>query len=195
MAPPTIPINPPPAFYRQRTGEITSQIHWRAAQDHDAPGLIALISSCYGEYPGCIVDLEDSEQDLRAIASAFTVKGGKIWVAQDASGLILACGGYKPISAPLNPLGARSALELCRLYVAAKARGQGLARTLIAHIEALAKQSLLQPQDSAAVELWSDTRFTRAHSLYELLGYRPSGNLRALHDQSHTIEYHYYKAL
>ena len=46
-----------------------------------------------------------------------------------------------------------------------------------------------------AVELWTDTRFTLAHRVYQALGYRPSGRTRELHDLSQTTEYHYAKRL
>jgi putative acetyltransferase len=48
----------------------------RAARDSDAGGLISLIGDVYAEYPGCILDVDGEEPDLRAICSAYAAKGG-----------------------------------------------------------------------------------------------------------------------
>jgi len=45
------------------------------------------------------------------------------------------------------------------------------------------------------VHLWTDTRFTDAHRLYERLGYARLDETRALHDRSGTVEYHYRKTI
>ena len=45
------------------------------------------------------------------------------------------------------------------------------------------------------VELWTDTRFTDAHRLYERRGYVRGPETRALHDLSNSIEYYYHKPL
>jgi hypothetical protein len=42
--------------------------------------------------------------------------------------------------------------------------------------------------------LWSDTRFDRAHVLYERMGFRRTGE-RALHDINHSREYCYERPL
>jgi putative acetyltransferase len=41
------------------------------------------------------------------------------------------------------------------------------------------------------VELWSDTRFTKAHALYERRGYKRGAETRDLHDKSASVEYYY----
>ena len=43
--------------------------------------------------------------------------------------------------------------------------------------------------------LWSDTRFTGAHRLYERLGYRRLPESRTLGDVSNSVEHGYEKAL
>ena len=45
------------------------------------------------------------------------------------------------------------------------------------------------------LELWTDTRFGAAHSLYERLGFSRSRTTRALVDLSNSVEFHYRKAL
>ena len=41
---------------------------------------------------------------------------------------------------------------------------------------------------ATALELWTDTRFTRAHRFYAKHGYNPTGERRALHDLGATLE-------
>lgn len=152
----------------------------RPARDDDAAGLIALIGGCYNEYPGCVLDLVEWEADLRAIASAFADRGGKIWVVE-RQGVILASAGYTP---------ALDHAELTRLYVSPLTRGRGLAGWLVSMIEDQARASGFTRMD-----LWTDSRFVTAHRLYERLGYRATGESRDLHDPSNTTEYRYIKPL
>jgi hypothetical protein len=42
--------------------------------------------------------------------------------------------------------------------------------------------------------LWSDTRFTKAHALYEGMGFIREGE-RDLHDSNHSREYGYWKGI
>jgi GNAT superfamily N-acetyltransferase len=79
--------------------------------------------------------------------------------------------------------------ELVKLYVAKRARGRGLGTRLVGTVESAVSPAF------ACIELWSDTRFTDSHRLYEHLGYRRSPHTRTLDDLSHTTEYHYAKAL
>jgi GNAT superfamily N-acetyltransferase len=151
----------------------------RAAVDTDADALVSLIGDAYAEYPGCVLDLPDLDADLLAPAAAAAARGGRWWVVQDAAGRIVASVG----TGPRQPDGT---LELKRLYVAASHRRQGLARSLVARVEAHAAGLASQ-----TVELWSDTRFAAAHHLYERLGYLRSEHTRDLHDPSHTTEFHF----
>jgi len=138
--------------------------------------VIALIARIYREYPGCVLDVEREEPALRAPASSF----GRFWVAEEEGEIVGCCG---------CAFGARAA-ELKKLYVDARARGRGLARELIGLVEEAARA-----HGVSRIELWSDTRFTTAHAVYERCGYRHTGRTRDLHDLSHTTEYHYEKDL
>lgn len=80
--------------------------------------------------------------------------------------------------------------ELKTLYVWPDARRSGLGAALVAHVEREAQARF----GATRMELWSDTRFTDAHRLYERLGYR-RGSTRALHDLSNTLEYFYARDL
>lgn len=153
----------------------------RDARDADADGLIALIGDCWSEYPGCILDVDGEVPELRRIASHYAARRGRFWVAET--------GGRVVGSVGLLPAAAQGA-ELCKLYVDRSVRRRGLGARLVALVEAEARH-----RDARFVELWTDTRFTDAHRLYERLGYARIPGERALHDLSGSIEYHYRKSL
>lgn len=147
----------------------------RPARDADADGVIALIARVYGEYPGCILDVDREEPALRAPASSFD----RFWVVEEG-GPVGGCVGIA--------LGETA--ELKKLYLDATLRGQGLGRKLIALVEETARAA-----GSERIELWSDTRFETAHAVYERCGYTKTGRTRDLHDLSNSTEYHFEKDL
>ncbi len=153
----------------------------RPARDDDSDQIIALIGAVYGEYPGCILDVDDETPELRRPASHYVALGGRAWVAE-RDDLIVGIAACRPVPGP--------ALEVQKLYVAATARRRGLAKRLLALIEddALGRKA-------AFIELWSDTRFEAAHRLYESLGYRRGALSRTLNDRSGSREHHYRKEL
>jgi putative acetyltransferase len=147
----------------------------RPASDADAPGVIALIRGVYAEYPGCILDVDREEPGLKSPASSFD----RFWVVEEggAVGGCVGCAFGDPA-------------ELKKLYLAAPLRGRGLGRELIALVEETARA-----HGATRIELWSDTRFTTAHAVYERCGYRKTGRTRQLHDLSRTTELHFEKEL
>jgi GNAT superfamily N-acetyltransferase len=155
----------------------------RDATDADSWPLIALITACWAEYPGCVTDVAGEYPELLAPAHHYHDLGGQLWVLPDG-GWIAACVGVRPPAGPGQPA------ELVKLYVARHHRGQGLGRKLVGVVEHEARE-----QGATGVGLWSDTRFLPAHRLYEHLGYRPTGEIRELHDRSATREYEFYKPL
>ena len=150
----------------------------RPGRDDDAPGIIALITECWLEYPGCVMALDGENPELRALASHFARHDGALWVAEDGAGEIVGVVGAKSLGGDV--------WELCRMYVAAPLRGSGLADQLAASVFAF-----VQAQGGVRLELWSDTRFTRAHRFYERHGFQRGAEVRALHDISATREYGY----
>jgi putative acetyltransferase len=154
----------------------------RDARDDDAWDLIGLVAGCWSEYPGCILDVHGEEPELLSIATAFRERGGRFWVAEDA-GRLVGSVGMAPAPKPAATL-------LLKLYVARSARRQGLGGTLLKLVESEAAAI-----GSTAIEIWTDTRFIDAHRLYDLHGYVRNGATRELHDLSHSVEYHYLKAL
>ncbi|HSN96746.1 MAG TPA: GNAT family N-acetyltransferase [Candidatus Nanopelagicales bacterium] len=150
----------------------------RDARDEDGEQLIALIGGVFAEYPGCVLDVDGEMPELRAIATAFRLRGGRFWVAEEG-GRVLGCVGVRTV-------GEGTGVELCKLYVAKEARRRGLGGALSALVEAEARA-----RGAASVELWTDTRFTDAHRLYERRGYVRGPATRELHDRSATVEYFY----
>jgi len=152
----------------------------RDGRDDDAEGFIALIGTCWAEYPGCILDVDGEVPELRALATWFRDQGGKLWAAEQDGRLVGMVG--------TRPLKEDEAWEICRMYVDAAARGSGLATALLDTAEAHARAS-----GAERMVLWTDTRFTRAHGFYEKLGYVRHGSIRILDDISHSLEFRYAK--
>lgn len=148
----------------------------RPATDDDAAGVIDLIARVFAEYPGCVLDVDREEPELRTPRSSFD----RFWVVEE-NGAVVGC-----IGCTLHG----DICELKKLYVDADARGRGWARQLVELVEGTARDYA-----ASLVELWSDTRFVAAHAVYERFGYRPTGRTRDLHDLSNTTEYHFTKRL
>jgi putative acetyltransferase len=148
----------------------------RPARDADADAVIALIARVYGEYPGCILDVDREEPALRAPASSFD----RFWVIEEGPHVVgcVGCALHEGVA------------ELKKLYLDAAMRGRGLGRDLIALVEETACAS-----GARRIELWSDTRFKTAHAVYERCAYRKTGRTRDLHDLSNSTEFHFEKEL
>jgi RimJ/RimL family protein N-acetyltransferase len=154
----------------------------RRVRDDDAAQLIAVISAAYDEHPGCVLDLPGVDDDLPAPGTTAGRRGSPWWVVERDGQLVASIA-----AGPLEPDGS---VELKRLYLAAAARGRGLATELIAVVEAHAAGL-----GASSVVLWSDTRFAAAHHRYEVLGYVRQPDTRQLHDPSETTEYRFEKPI
>jgi putative acetyltransferase len=150
----------------------------RPVHDEDSTALIELIGACWSEYPGCVLDVDAEELWLRAPARAYREWAGAFWVVE--SGGVVACVGLKSHDGAV--------VELKSLYVARQDRRRGLGARLVGLVEMAAWR-----RGAALVQLWSDTRFTDAHRLYERLGYRRTGRTHDLHDLSASTEYQFTK--
>jgi len=146
----------------------------RPATDADSAGVIALIARVFSEFEGCVLDVDREEPGLRAPASTYD----RFWVVEEDGAVVGCC------ACSLRP----GVVELKKMYLDRAVRGHGLGRRLIELVEAVARGT-----DAACVELWSDTRFTVAHAVYERLGYVRGPRTRDLHDLSHTQEYYFSK--
>jgi GNAT superfamily N-acetyltransferase len=151
----------------------------RPGRDSDGPALIALIWSCWSAYPGVKMDVDGEMPELHALATYYAGKGGALWVAEDASGIVGMI-ATRP--------GAAGASEICRVYVSPPLHGSGLGATLLAAAENYAIAA-----GAVQLVLWTDTRFDRAHRFYEKHSYVRHGPVRVLNDVSNSLEYAYAK--
>ncbi|MFA9446877.1 putative glycolipid-binding domain-containing protein [Egicoccus sp. AB-alg6-2] len=147
----------------------------RAIRDADGDQLVHLVGAAYAEYPGCVLDLPDLDDDLPVPATTAARRGGRWWVVEDVGTIVASVGTGAPDD--------DGRVELKRLYVAASHRRRGLAGQLVRRVEAQAAGI-----GASHVVLWSDTRFHDAHRLYERHGYADTGARRDLDDPSHTTE-------
>ncbi len=153
----------------------------RPVRDSDAQDLIGLITLCFADYPGCYFDPHGDMPDIVRPAQSRLAMEGLFLVAEDSTGRVCACAG---VDFPEPATG-----ELHRLYVRPDAQRRGLAKLLTLQLEDFARE-----RGAQRMILWSDTRFTRAHALYERLGYR-RGITRSLGDISHSREFFFERAL
>ncbi len=154
----------------------------RPVHDNDAQDLIGLITLCFAEYSGCFFDPHGDMPDIVQPAQSRLAKEGLFLVVEDARGRAGACIGVDFPDA--------ATAELHRLYVRPDMRGRGLAKLLTARMETFARE-----RGVARMILWSDTRFTKAHGLYEAIGYRRGSITRSLGDISRSRELFFEKAL
>jgi GNAT superfamily N-acetyltransferase len=151
----------------------------RPGRDGDADGIIALIGTCWGEYPGCILDVDRELPELRALATYYAEHRGALWVAE-AGGAIVGMIATQPLDG--------GTWELCKVYALPAWHGTGLGHALLDAAEAHAISA-----GATRLALWTDTRFDRAHRFYEKRSYVRNGPIRALNDISRSLEYAYAK--
>lgn len=161
----------------------------RSPRDDDGADLAELVGGVFAEYPGCVLDPDGLDADLFAWHGHLAAAGGRGWVVHVAGDLV-ACVGVAPCPPPPAVPPTTDCVELKRLYVHASARRRGLGRALVGQVEAWAVE-----HGATAVVLWSDTRFTDAHRLYEAAGFSDTGRRRDLHDPSDTTEAEFVRVL
>jgi putative acetyltransferase len=127
--------------------------------------------------------MDESEYpELIQPATSFAQMGGGLWVAEHSDQVV----GSVGIIAVALP----DQMEMKKLYTLSTVRGIGLGRQLIEYAEEEARSRQIQ-----TMHLWTDTRFTTAHRVYERLGYRRLPASRTLNDVSRSVEFHYQKRL
>jgi N-acetylglutamate synthase-like GNAT family acetyltransferase len=115
--------------------------------------------------------------DLFDFDRHYTTPRGAFWVVR-ADGIVVGSVGVERL-----PDGAA---ELHRLYLDAHLRGRSLGRALV--------ETVLQwcrAQGIGHLVLWSDTRFDRAHALYERMGFGKTGERELPEDLNQTREFRY----
>ncbi len=154
----------------------------RPASDADGDAIAALIAAAFAEYEGCVFDRAAEFPELDAIASHFAARGGTIWAAESAGGVI----GSMALAPTRDERAPAGGQEIFKVYVARAARRRGVARALFDTALAAASAA-----DAPEIRLWTDTRFTDAHRFYERCGFARDGAPRECHDLSATWEYLY----
>lgn len=141
----------------------------------DVPAVIRLIGRVFDEY-GLILEPAEELPDLLAYPGHYVHPRGAFFVIRDGSEVVGSVGVERTDE---------SAAELHRLYLDRVLRGRGLGRALVEAVLAWCRTEGLRH-----LALWTDTRFDRAHALYERMGFRRTGE-RAMADVNRSREYRY----
>ncbi|MGZ4496016.1 MAG: GNAT family N-acetyltransferase [Nocardioides sp.] len=130
---------------------------------HDAMRLVAEVQQEYVARYG-------SPDDTPLEHAMFDPPQGSFYVAYAVHGdgppQPVATGAWRRTSVAVE--GARDVAELKRMYVVPAVRGRGVARTLLAHLEQVAREAGID-----ALVLETGTRQPEAIALYESSGYTP----------------------
>ncbi len=145
------------------------------ARATDVAGVIRLIGRVFEEY-GFVYDPAVEVPDLLAFARHYTGLRGAFFVVRDGHDVVGSVG--------VERLSGETA-ELHRLYLDATLRGRGLGRALVEAV-----LSWCRTEGIRRLVLWSDTRFDRAHTLYERAAFTRTGE-RELSDVNQTREFRY----
>ncbi|HEV8308948.1 MAG TPA: GNAT family N-acetyltransferase [Methylomirabilota bacterium] len=141
----------------------------------DAPAVVRLIGRVFAEY-GFVFTPAEEVPDLLAFERHYAAPHGAFFVVRDAGDVVGSVGIER---------GAGGAAELHRLYLDAGLRGRGLGRALVEAVLGWCRAEGIRH-----LILWSDTRFDRAHALYERMGFQKTGE-RALQDANDSREFRY----
>ncbi|BAZ10406.1 N-acetyltransferase-like protein [Calothrix sp. NIES-4071] len=152
----------------------------RTYQPQDKDAIIKMIDSIYREY-GDTIYLEDADSDLLDIESNY-LQDGEFWVEEGDTGQIIACIAVKRSLNSSKELAA----SLKRFYVLPEYRGSGIAQQMHNTVIEWCKENYINQ-----IYLWSDTRFTRAHSFYSKHGYEKKG-IRDMNDGAMPYQEYYF---
>lgn len=145
----------------------------RLAERNDQPQIVRLIADILREY-GDTICLDNCDSDLLDLQKNFTTAGGAFWVLEEV-GQIIGTVAITPSEDILNDQVSTCLLK--RLYLHQKHRGADWGRKLMQTAVDWA-----QSQGFRRLELWSDTRFSRAHNFYQKFGCTMTGATRTIHD-------------
>jgi GNAT superfamily N-acetyltransferase len=151
-----------------------------SARAADAPAVIALIGRVFDEY-NFVWNPVTEVPDLFDLERHYREKGGAFWVAR-LDGRIVGSVGVERL-----PDGRA---ELHRLYLDAALRGRGVGRALVEAVLGWCRAAGI-----GQLTLWSDTRFDRAHRLYEGMGFTQTGEREIPDDPNDTREFGYERAV
>ena len=150
------------------------------ARRADVPGVIALIGRVFAEY-GFVYDPATEVPDLLDFERHYQQPEGEFFVLRQGD-VIAGSVGVERIDA--------DTAELHRLYLDAPLRGLGTGRALVEAVLDWCRMRAV-----SHVILWSDTRFDRAHRLYDRMGFRQTGHRTLPGDVNHSQEYRFERAV
>jgi len=145
----------------------------RAVTNIDIPQVIKLVTDIWAEYD-CVLNTKIEEKYLLAPDEYFRAKEGGFWVAENNKKIVA--------TVAVQMLDEKTA-ELKSLYVHKDFRREGLGQKLTEFTVLFAKAKTRNE-----IILWSDTRFTNAHRLYERLGFKRVSS-RELDDLNKSKEF------
>jgi len=140
----------------------------------DAPAVIALIARVYAEYR-FVWDPALEVPDLLRFDDHYAAPRGAFFVVRAGDDVVGSVG-----VARID----RDTAELHRLYLDAALRGRGTGRALVDAVVGWCRVHAV-----TRLVLWSDTRFDRAHRLYERMGFSRTGDRVLAGDLNDTHEY------
>ncbi len=134
----------------------------RSWQPDDRQAAADVIQNALAEY-GLGWEPDGADRDVLKIEEYYLARGGEFWVVEH-EGEIIGTSAYYP-----DPHRGEKAVEIRKMYLSPKARGQGLGRHLLGELE----RSILT---HGYHEIWIETAsvLTAAVKLYEANGYQPA---------------------
>ena len=139
----------------------------RPARNSDMDSVVRLIDGVYREY-GDKICLDDVDKDLGDLVGYY--REGLFMVLEEKDEV--------RGTVALVPSGLRPGIcELKRLYLHGSLRGSGWAERLV---NWAAEEGRIM--NMRRMELWTDTRFERAHAFYRRLGFGFDGVIRIMND-------------
>jgi GNAT superfamily N-acetyltransferase len=150
------------------------------ARPTDVSAIIALIGRVFAEYQFSW-DPSTEVPDLYDLAQHYGGDAGAFWVAR-LDGEVVGSVGVARLS--------DGRAELHRLYLDTALRGRGVGRALVEVVIGWCRTASVE-----RLVLWSDTRFDRAHRLYEGMGFTRTGERTLPDDPNDTREFGYERAV
>jgi GNAT superfamily N-acetyltransferase len=146
----------------------------------DVPAVVDLIGRVFAEY-GFVYDPAVEVPDLLDFGQHYAAPAGAFYVLRVAGRVVGSVGVERLCD---------DVAELHRLYLDAHLRGQGTGHALVEAVLAWCREEAIRH-----LVLWSDTRFDRAHRLYERMGFRRTGERTIAGDVNQSREYRYERSV
>jgi putative acetyltransferase len=143
----------------------------------DVPDVLALLARIWREY-NFVWAPEIEFPDLFDFDAYYAAPRGAFWVVRDDAGRVVGCVGVDRVE--------NGTAEIHRVYLDAHLRGRGLGRMLVETALAWARQ-----HGFARMVLWSDTRFTQSHRLYDRMGFVRLGERTVPNDPNDSREFRF----